>query len=39
LREVARRLGLTQERTRKLEAEALRRLAADDSLAAWRDAA
>ncbi|MGH2964035.1 MAG: sigma-70 family RNA polymerase sigma factor [Solirubrobacterales bacterium] len=39
LREVARRLGLTQERTRKLEANALRRLAADNSLAAWRDAA
>ena len=39
LREVARRLGFTQERTRKLEAKALRRLAADDSLAAWRDAA
>jgi RNA polymerase primary sigma factor len=39
LREVARRLGFTQERTRKLEAKALRRLAADDSLGAWRDAA
>ncbi len=36
LREVARELGLTQERARKLEARALRRLADDDALAAWR---
>ncbi len=36
LREVARELGLTQERVRKLEARALRRLADDDALAAWR---
>jgi RNA polymerase sigma factor (sigma-70 family) len=39
VREVARELGVTQERARKLESRALRRLAADDSLAAWRDAA
>ncbi len=39
VREVARQLGVTQERARKLEARALRRLAADDSLAAWRNAA
>jgi RNA polymerase primary sigma factor len=39
LREVARELGVTQERARKLEARALRRLADDDSLAAWRRAA
>jgi RNA polymerase primary sigma factor len=39
LREVARELGVTQERARKLEARALRRLADDDSLAAWRAAA
>jgi RNA polymerase primary sigma factor len=39
IREVARRLGVTQERARKLEAKALRRLAADGSLAGWRNAA
>jgi RNA polymerase primary sigma factor len=39
VREVARRLGVTQERARKLEERALRRLAGDDSLAAWRTAA
>jgi RNA polymerase primary sigma factor len=39
LREVARELGLTQERARRLEARALRRLADDDALAAWRAAA
>lgn len=39
IREVARELGVTQERARKLELQALRRLAADDSLAAWRAAA
>ena len=39
VREVARQLGVTQERARKLEARALGRLAGDDSLAAWRNAA
>ncbi|MGH2924479.1 MAG: sigma-70 family RNA polymerase sigma factor [Solirubrobacterales bacterium] len=39
VREVARKLGLTQERARKLEARALGRLAHDESLAAWRTAA
>jgi RNA polymerase sigma factor (sigma-70 family) len=39
VREVARRLGVTQERARKLEARALGRLANDESLAAWRNAA
>jgi RNA polymerase primary sigma factor len=39
LREVARELGVSQERARQLEAKALRRLAADDSLASWRTAA
>jgi RNA polymerase sigma factor (sigma-70 family) len=39
VREVARRLGMTQERARKLEARALGRLAHDESLAAWRTAA
>ncbi len=39
VREVARRLGVTQERARKLEARALGRLANDESLAAWRAAA
>ena len=37
VREVARRLGVTQERARKLEARALGRLANDESLAAWRE--
>jgi RNA polymerase primary sigma factor len=39
VREVARRLGVTQERARKLEARALGRLADNESLAAWRTAA
>ena len=39
LREVGRELGVTQERVRQLEEKALRRLAADRSLAAWREAA
>jgi RNA polymerase primary sigma factor len=39
VREVARKLGVTQERARRLEARALKRLRADDSLAAWREAA
>jgi RNA polymerase primary sigma factor len=39
VREVAKRLGVTQERARKLEARALVRLANDESLAAWRTAA
>ena len=39
LRDAARELGVTQARARELEAKALRRLAADDSLAGWRAAA
>ena len=39
LREVGRELGVTQQRVRQLEEKALRRLAADRSLAAWREAA
>jgi RNA polymerase sigma factor (sigma-70 family) len=39
VRDVARQLGVTQARARKLEARALKRLAGDDSLAAWRLAA
>jgi len=39
LRDVSRRLGLSEERVRQLEARALQRLAADESLEAWRDAA
>jgi RNA polymerase primary sigma factor len=39
LRDAARALGVSQERARQLEARGLRRLAGDDSLAAWRDAA
>jgi RNA polymerase primary sigma factor len=39
VREVARKLGVTQERARRLEARALKRLRADDSLASWRQAA
>ncbi len=39
VREVARQLGVTQADARRLEARALRRLAADGSLAAWRAAA
>ena len=39
LRDAARELGVTQENARQLEARALRRLAADESLASWRAAA
>jgi RNA polymerase primary sigma factor len=39
LREVARELGVPQERARDLERRALRRLASDEALAAWRMAA
>jgi RNA polymerase primary sigma factor len=39
LREVGRELGVTQEQVRQLEERALRRLAEDDALAAWREAA
>jgi RNA polymerase primary sigma factor len=39
LRDAARAAGVTQERARRLEASALRRLADDDALALWRDAA
>ncbi len=39
LREVGRELGVTQEQVRQLEDQALRRLAEDDALAAWREAA
>jgi RNA polymerase primary sigma factor len=39
LREAARELGVTQEGARQLEARALRRLAGDDALNAWRAAA
>jgi RNA polymerase primary sigma factor len=39
LREVGRELGVTQQRVRQLEEQALRRLAEDDALAAWREAA
>jgi len=39
IRDAARVLGVSQERARQLEARGLRRLAGDDSLAAWRDAA
>jgi RNA polymerase primary sigma factor len=39
LRDVAREVGVTQEQARRLEAQALRRLAQDDSLNAWREAA
>ena len=39
LREVGRELGVTQQRVRQLEERALKRLAGDDSLAAWREAA
>jgi RNA polymerase primary sigma factor len=38
LREVARAVGVSQERARQLEARGLKRLARDDSLAAWRAA-
>ncbi|MQA73065.1 MAG: sigma-70 family RNA polymerase sigma factor [Solirubrobacterales bacterium] len=39
LRDAARAAGVTQERARRLEASALRRLADDDALSLWRDAA
>ncbi|MFN8160126.1 MAG: sigma-70 family RNA polymerase sigma factor [Solirubrobacterales bacterium] len=39
LRDAARAAGVSQERARQLEAQALKRLAADGSLAAWREAA
>jgi RNA polymerase primary sigma factor len=39
LRDAARALGVTQERARQLEARGLKRLAGDDALAAWREAA
>jgi RNA polymerase primary sigma factor len=39
LREIGRRLGITQERARQLEAQGLQRLAAHGDLEAWRDAA
>ncbi|MGH2951266.1 MAG: sigma-70 family RNA polymerase sigma factor [Solirubrobacterales bacterium] len=39
LRDAARELGVTQEQARRLEAQALQRLAADGSLESWREAA
>jgi len=39
LRDAAREVGVTQESARQLEARALRRLAADETLASWRVAA
>jgi RNA polymerase primary sigma factor len=39
LREVGRELGVTQQRVRQLEEQGLKRLAGDDSLADWREAA
>jgi RNA polymerase primary sigma factor len=39
LRDVGRELGVTQQRVRQLEEQALRRLAEDGALAAWREAA
>jgi RNA polymerase primary sigma factor len=39
LRDAAREVGVTQEQARRLEAQALRRLAADGSLESWREAA
>ena len=39
LREAGKQLGISPERTRQLEEQALRRLAGNDSLAALRDAA
>ena len=38
LREVAREVGVSQERARQLEARGLKRLASEGSLAAWRAA-
>ena len=39
LRDIGRKLGITQERARQLEAKALERLAASGSLSGWREAA
>ena len=39
LRDAAREVGVTQEQARRLEARAIELLSADDSLAAWREAA
>jgi RNA polymerase primary sigma factor len=39
LRDAAREAGVTQERARRLEVQALQRLARDGSLASWREAA
>jgi len=39
LRDAGKQLGISPERTRQIEEQALRRLAANDSLAALRDAA
>ena len=39
LRDVGRRLGITQERVRQLETQALERLAKRGSLESWREAA
>jgi RNA polymerase primary sigma factor len=39
LREIGRRLGITQERARQLESQGLERLAARGSLESWREAA
>jgi RNA polymerase primary sigma factor len=39
LRDAAREVGVTQERARRLEERALRRLSAEGSLGAWREAA
>ena len=39
LRDAARAAGVTQEQARRLEAQGLKRLAADESLAGWREAA
>ncbi len=39
LRDAARAAGVTQEQARRLEAQGLKRLASDESLAGWREAA
>ena len=39
LRDAARRLGVSEDSARKLEARGLKRLAADEALSAWRTAA
>ena len=39
LRDAAREVGVTQEQARRLEAQALRRLASDGALESWREAA